>query len=126
MTFCRQPLRCGKCWGLQPLGLQSSAAEVQASLFQKPMHRVISVALPCALSIFENVSLQGSDEPIAPQVRNGSMTNSLCMQSHYLLFSFPFQSALYYPRAAHRVCGLPGSFALSLSSSAGSILPFQV
>lgn len=104
----------------------SDAEEVQASLFQKPMHSITSGALPCTLSIFENVFLQGSDQHIATQFQMVLKTNSLWTQSRYWLLSIPFQSALHYPSAAHWVRGLPGSFALPLSSSAGSIWPFQV
>lgn len=108
------------------LRVQRGAEEAQASLFQKPMHSITSGALPCTLPILENVFLQGSDQHIASQSQMVLKTNSLWIQSHRWLLSIPFQSALYYPSAAHWVRGLPGSFALPLSSSAGSILPFQV
>lgn len=49
----------------------------------------------------------------------------LCIHSHSLFFSISFQSALFYPRAALWVCGIPGSFVLPFDSSVGSILPFK-
>lgn len=123
--FCSQPFHCGECWGLQSLGLQSGTAEVQASLFQKPMQSHFCCSPLHPLNLWKCLS--------AREWWSYCHTDSkwlwrlIVYVCRVIICSFPFHfSQLCYPRGAHRVCGLPGSFALSLSSAAGSILPFQV
>ena len=87
----------------------------------------IPVALSCTLSILENVFLQESDPHIITQFQNDSEDWwFICVCSHYLLISISLQSALYYLRTDHWVCGFSGSFDLPLSYSVTSIFPFQL